>query len=333
MKNYQHFSVNDFALDEYFQSWILNPDENTEASWKSWLREHPEKANEVEEAREILHNFDLTRYTLAPEDVSALWKRIQEDDRVPLININKQSPKSYRWYWIAAAVMLMAVTVSLLQTQDDQLEYHTAFGETKTIVLPDSSTVILNANSRITFDYDLEKQPVRNIWLEGEAYFSVAHKQNHQPFKVSTPGGVAVEVLGTTFNVYNRSLDTKVVLNTGQIRLSLPSIDKKENNILMMPGELVEYQKNKYSKRMVDPRIYAAWTEKKIILNQTTLKEMVRMANDNYGLDIEVQSEKMLQQTVSGSMPIGDKESFVDQMAKVFQLKVVRENNKFLLKE
>ena len=101
----------------------------------------------------------------------------------------------------------------------------------------------------------------------------------------------------------------------------------------MKPGELVEYKKEKYSKRVVDPRAYAAWTEGKIILNQTSLREMLSIARDNYGIEIQVQSEKMLEQTVSGSMPIGDAESFVNLVAKIFQLKVVIENNTFLLIE
>lgn len=333
LKNYQKFSVNDFALDEYFQSWVLTPDENNEAYWRSWLNEHSEKSAEVEEARAILHNFNLTQYRLPPEDISELWKSIQQEN-VGEHGIGRQSSrKIYRWYWAAAAVILLGIAASLLQRDNDQFEYQTQFGETKTILLPDSSTVILNANSRIVLNKDLGNQPVRDVWLEGEAFFSVVHKQNNQPFKVNTPGGVAVEVLGTTFNVYNRSLDTKVFLNTGQIRLSLPSVDKEENKILMKPGELVEYKKNRYSKRMVDPRIYSAWTEKKIILNQTTLREMIQMAKDNYGLEIGVQSDKMLEQSVSGSMPIGDKDSFANQMAKVFHLKVSLENNRYLLKE
>jgi ferric-dicitrate binding protein FerR (iron transport regulator) len=57
------------------------------------------------------------------------------------------------------------------------------------------------------------------------------------------------------------------------------------------------------------------------------------MAKDNYGIEINVPSEKMLEQTVSGSMPLGDAESFVNQVARVFQLRVIHENNRFLLKE
>ncbi len=317
-------------MDNYFQSWIFRPDENTNAFWQSWLLNNPEKAAEVEEAKDILNNFALPQYTLSQDHASQLWRGIQSHETG---NTTKGATHSITavWYWAAAAMLAVSLTFFWM-SEPDKFEYRTQFGETKTIILPDSSTVILNSNSRIVFDKNWGQLASREIWLEGEAYFSVVHKQDHQPFKVSTPDGIAVEVLGTTFNVYHRLVETKVVLNTGQITLSFP-VDKKEKKILMKPGELVEYKKNKYSKRVVDPNIYAAWTEKKIILNQTTLQEMIRMAKDNFGIEIEVESEKMMRQTVSGSMPIGDAESFVNQVARAFQLKVVHKNNKFLYKE
>lgn len=144
--------------------------------------------------------------------------------------------------------------------------------------------------------------------------------------------GVAVEVLGTTFNVYHRTSDTKVVLNSGQIRLNLPSTGE-ERKVIMKPGELVEFTENKYSKRTVNPSVYVAWTEKKIILDHTTLREMLRMMKDNYGVDVAVQSDEMLDQTVSGSMPVADAESLVEQIAKTFQLTVVKEDGGFRMQE
>lgn len=332
MKNYRNFSVNDFAMDDYFQSWIFRPDENTNAFWQSWLLNNPEKAAEITEAKDILNNFALPHYTLSQDNVSELWKSIQSKSTNNVSQVPQHSKRTI-WYWAgAAAIILLGLTTFFWRSELDKFEYSTQFGETKTILLPDSSTVILNANSKLTFDKNWEQLSSREIWLDGEAYFSVVHKQDHQPFKVTTNGGISVEVLGTTFNVYHRSVETKVVLNSGQITLSFP-VDKKEKKILMKPGELVEYKKDKYSKRLVDPHIYAAWTEKKIILNQTSLQEMIRMAEDNYGVKVNVESEKMLKQTVSGSMPIGNAESFVTQVAMAFQLKVVHENNSYLLKE
>ena len=332
MKDYRYFSVNEFVADEYFQSWVLNPDEETAAFWNSWLIGHPEKLGETEEARKLLEKLTASRYVLSPENVSELWTRIQRDEE-ELPDQQKAMPsKVRRWYWAAAAVLLIGVSLSLLVRNESRLEYTTAFGETKTIVLPDSSIVILNANSHLTAARDWSRTPVREIWLEGEAYFSVIHKHNHQPFRVSVKDGVAVEVLGTTFNVYHRTADTKVVLNSGQIRLNLPTAGP-EQKIIMKPGELVEYTQNKYSKRTVNPSVYVAWTEKKIILDHTSLREMVRMVKDNYGVDVTVQSEEMLNQTVSGSMPMGDAESLVHQIAKTFQLKAVKDNNNYIILE
>ena len=324
-------SVNDFALDDYFQSWVFRPDENTSAYWKLWLLNHPEKAAEIEEAKDILNNFSLPHYSLSQDDISYLWKKIQHHQADSTISASNLSPHT-RWYWAAAAILVFVIATLSMISNPGQIEYHTEFGQTKTILLPDSSTVILNANSHLTFDKNWDQHSAREIWLNGEAYFSVVHKQDHQPFKVITPGGIAVEVLGTTFNVYHRAVETKVVLNSGQITLSFP-VEKNEKKILMKPGELVEYKKDKYSKRLVDPKVYASWTEKKIILDQTSLQEMIRIAEDNYGVKVRVESEKMLKQTVSGSMPIGDANSFVTQVAMAFQLKVVREDDSYLLKE
>jgi ferric-dicitrate binding protein FerR (iron transport regulator) len=234
-------------------------------------------------------------------------------------------------YWSAAATLFLATLSIFLIPSGGDVHYQTGFGETRTIALPDGSSVILNANSKLTVRQDVERQPIREVLLNGEAYFSVVHTTDNRPFIVSTSGGVAVEVLGTSFNVYHRD-KTKVVLNSGKIRLSLPGT-KEEDKIVMQPGEMVEYGENHYTKKTVDPKIHAAWTEKRIILDQTSLREMIEIAKNNYGIQISVESAAMLDQTVSGSMPVADAENFVTQVAKVFQLKVEKENNKFRFTE
>src|SRR6266850_5007022 len=115
--------------------------------WRFRLRQLPGKITETDEDQYIGLKFGLTRYTLPPEDVSALWKRVRQTDSL-IDKINKRWTRK-QWYW-AAAVLLMGTTVSLYLARPGQAEYRTAFGETKTLILPDGSTVILNANSRVT---------------------------------------------------------------------------------------------------------------------------------------------------------------------------------------
>jgi ferric-dicitrate binding protein FerR (iron transport regulator) len=179
---------------------------------------------------------------------------------------------------------------------------------------------------------DWEHDPKREIWLDGEAFFSVVHKLDDKIFKVHTREGVTVEVLGTKFNVYNRKNATKVVLNSGQIRLNIPT-EKVPETIVMEPGEMIEYKAKHYQKKSVDPKLYSAWTDNRIILNHTSLREMTNMLKDNYGLKVIVRDTSLLSQTVSGSMPLGDDDILIRQLAKAFQLKITRENNSILIEE
>jgi ferric-dicitrate binding protein FerR (iron transport regulator) len=318
-------------MDEYFQSWVFNSGgESVRNFWESWLIEHPEKRKEVAEAKKLLKAVTFSKHELSTDELTDLWKRIHSTE----VNNSAGKRKSgFVWiYGVAASVFLACVVglIIFLTNSEPWLEYNTAYGETRSITLPDGSTVVLNANSSLTVFSDWSDQPVREIWLDGEAFFSVVHKINNQPFKVITGEGVIVEVLGTTFNVYNRTNSTKIVLNSGQIRLNLPT-DK--NPVVMKPGEMVEYKAQHYQKTEVNPLLYTAWTSNKIILDRTTLSEMVYMLKDSYGLEVKVMDAGLLEETVSGSMPLGDPEILLNQMAKAFQLKITRDGNVIMVEE
>jgi transmembrane sensor len=333
VKDYYHFSANDFAMDDSFRTWVWKPNDESNAFWREWISKHPDKATNVEEAIALLKKLDFPAYALSDSEVSGLWNNIKNDPH-HAAGVIQAEPLRLRWLWSAAAVLALVTigfSVFLIVNRNATSRYETAYGETKQILLPDSSSVVLNANSSIEFRNDWKEKEVREVWLDGEAFFEVVHTRSHQPFRVKVADGVAVEVLGTSFNVYHRKADTKVVLNTGQIALSFPG-ENKEEKILMQPGELVEYKNKQVSKRQVNTEVYAAWTDKRVILDKTSLAEMIEMASNNFGVTIGVETESMLEQTVSGSMPVADSESFVLQVAKVFQLKVEKRKDYYLLK-
>lgn len=332
MRAYSTFSTHDFVLDEFFQHWILNPeDQEANIFWESWLKEHPEKEQIVAEAREVLKSMRFSSYKLDKEGVSALWENIRES-RTSVKEHEHLKQKRTVWYSVAAAFIILCLAGIYWLAHDPVLEYTTAYGETKQIVLPDSSVVVLNANSTLRLQKDWEQKPAREIWVDGEAFFTVVHKTNNQPFKVYMGEDVTVEVLGTVFNVYNRHEETKVVLNSGKIQLQLPSGDLQDK-IMMEPGEMVEYRARQYIRHKVDPMRYSAWTMNRLELNHTSLEDMVQMVRDNYGLQIEVSDKELLKQTVSGSMPYGDANSLLQQIAKAFQLTIRREGDVFLFEE
>jgi ferric-dicitrate binding protein FerR (iron transport regulator) len=317
-------------MDENFQSWVWTPDGEKNSFWRSWLSDHPHKAHEIDEARHLLQRLKFPEYTLPEEEVVKVWKHIQGLELKSRKNIKPQ--QLLWWQWAAAAVVLLGITFFLTRSGEETTIYTTSYGETKNIVLPDESVVVLNANSKLSFKDNWDNTSFRALDLEGESYFSVTHKKNNQPFKVNTEDGVSVEVLGTTFNVYHRTKETKVVLNSGKISLSLPNTDENEK-IIMKPGDLVEFKSNQYSKTSVDPQRYVAWTENRLVLDRTSLREMVQMIKDNYGVEVAVTPVSLLDQTVSGSMPAGEKDELINQIAKAFRLKAVQEKNKIVITE
>jgi ferric-dicitrate binding protein FerR (iron transport regulator) len=330
LKDYARFSVEELIMDEHFQSWVFDPGGTSDAYWQSWLEENPHKAADVEEARATLLRLNFSRWELPAEEVSNLWNRIKHVKEKQPYQHRFTNARPIAWSAAAAVLLLAGLTAYFWKAQTSVVEYRTAFGETKSITLPDSSTVILNSNSLLRLNSIWEPSSPREVWLDGEAFFSVISKKDKQPFTVKTEENVAIEVLGTTFNVYHRN-ETKVVLNSGLIQLSLPTVQADEK-VMMIPGELVEYNEKKYVKRKVDPKMYTAWTENNLVLNRTSLREMLLMIKDNYGIDIEV-NESLLNQTISGSMPVTDSVSLMHQIAKAFQLKVIKEGDRYYMRE
>lgn len=327
VKDYVHFSANDFVMDTYFQDWVKNPCPEADLFWRTWMADHPQKVAEIEEARHILQHLTFPEHRLSDSEVAALWTRIRS---VPLQQSHGGTQRLLRW-GLVAAMAALGILVYSLKASTNQVTYETAFGQTRTVTLPDQSVVTLNANSRISYADDWDDADVREVQLYGEAYFSVTHQEHDQPFVVKTADGVAVEVLGTTFDVYHRTRETKVLLNSGKISLSLPSARKEK--IIMQPGELVEYSSNQVSRKNVNPQKYVAWTENRLVLDHTSLREMVRMLSDNYGLTVEVSTPELLDQTVSGSMPAAGEEDLIHQIAKAFRLKAVYNGNTVTLYE
>ena len=331
VKDYYHYSTNDFVMDPYFQAWVWNPTEVTNEFWRTWLDRHPDKNAEVEEARSLLGKLQFSAHKLSEDELSDLWVSIRTSKVQYEGSFRKGQTFKRGWYAAAVAAVALVMVLAFLR-YEPKIVYETTYAQTKTVQLPDGSTVMLNANSRISFQEGWNSREPREVKLEGEAYFEVVHTQSNQPFRVQVEDGVAIEVLGTSFNVYHRIADTKVVLNSGKISLSVPNAGS-EGKILMNPGELVEFKSNKLSRREVDASLYVAWTKSKLILDHTSLREIIQLLNDNYGMDVRVDNNALLNQTISGSMPMPSAENSVEQLAKAFRLKVTKVDNVFWLKE
>jgi transmembrane sensor len=330
--DYREFSVEQFIEDSFFQEWVLMPDIDSDQFWFNWLSQNPDKSEVLSEAKNLLQELRIPEYSLSNKEIEGgmenIRKKIRTEKRLTLFPEKKRS----FWKQLLVGGISAGVVLGIFWNLDweDKVELKTAFGETLPFTLPDGSKVVLNANSKLTFSENWEEEDLREIWLEGEAFFDVVHLESHQPFLVYTSNGVEVEVLGTSFSVYDRNKKSQIVLEEGNVSLSLANSDQPREKILMEPGDLVAIEDDKVEKRKVKAENYASWTENLLILDQTSLAEIIRIAKENFGLEIEVDSNVSLSQTASGSMLLEDSDQFMELTSKIFNISIERKESKYV---
>ena len=146
-----------------------------------------------------------------------------------------------RTFSAAAAVALLCLSVwtAYLYMQPVTIQTVSTLAETRTVCLPDGSTVTLNHYSSLSYPEKF-KSDKREVKLNGEAYFEVNKNKKH-PFIVQTET-IDVQVLGTHFNVdaYQNNPDVKTTLLTGSVAVSNKS---KSVRVILKPNEIAIYNK------------------------------------------------------------------------------------------
>ena len=117
---------------------------------------------------------------------------------------------------------------------------NTTSGQAREVKLPDGSTVMLSANSELSYSFTEAK---RFIELKGHARFEVARNEN-APFTVNTPS-TTITVLGTGFDVdaYPNS-NVKVFVNHGKVKVeneNQEAILTQNQGVISQNKELVSW--------------------------------------------------------------------------------------------
>lgn len=349
--SYDNFSVYDFVMNESFKKGVKDPESDEGLYWEEWISKNPDKREQINEARQIILFMNFKTHNLSKNDVNTLWekldRRIEEREQVISPNVHSHMKPSYQifsiWYKVAAVfigLLIFSASVFFILQYKNTTQYITQYGETKTLLLPDSSTVILNANSTLTHRSGWNSGDLREVWLEGEAFFSVVHTANHQKFIVNT-SDLDVEVLGTEFNVNNRRGETKVVLNSGKVKLNLPAFrtnektDNKTQEIFMKPGELVEYseESSTITKKEVDTEKYISWKDNLLIFEDTPVSEIIRILEDNYGLQVIIEDSALVNRKFSATYPADDIDILLMALSKSFNMKIFRKENQVVFED
>ncbi len=196
---------------------------------------------------------DLFRSQLAmdPEVSKRILHRLQAAIRTtePVAMEAGSIPFYKRITWplaasVAGILFLAALGLMLLREKPHQT-FTTHAGQKRTVILEDGSRVTLNASSAISFS---NSGPTRELLLDGEAYFDIAHDPS-RPFYVKT-SRIEIKVLGTAFNVksYPGEETVEATLIRGRVLVkNLADATGSRGEIELKPNEQAIFKKESAS--------------------------------------------------------------------------------------
>jgi transmembrane sensor len=197
---------------------------------------------------------------------------------------------------------------STAQSSKPLLEVVTRNGTKTSLLLPDGTTVWLNAGSRLTYD-SLYGNSLREVTLSGEAFFEVV-KNPKKPFLIHV-GKINIRVLGTVFNVKSypgeKTIETSLI--KGSIEVTFPSISSKK--IILKPNQKLVINKmeltsgspasqavanaepfisiRNLSKTGADSSFEeTAWMQNRFYFNDMSFKELLMNMERKYGVSFRL---------------------------------------------
>lgn len=256
----------------------------------------------------LTHWLDLLSAEGTPSD--ALTRGDKEQLRRKMLQtIRQRTGQPVRTYhiWkrlVAAAAIFLAVAVAgwwIMQQRASRpvawLELSTGIGEMKKLVLPDSSTVWLEGNSRLKYpEHFRDKRDIELLY--GDAFFDVSPYPK-APFTVYVDS-LQVRVLGTFFHVRAyQQLPMEITVNSGKV-----SVNRQGQLMgLLTANQAMRINWNDYtfSRMEVSPLNISDWMRREIVFDNMPLKSVLRLLENYYRVKFEMENLPDMQ--VTGSMP------------------------------
>ena len=230
----------------------------------------------------------------------------------------RKSHNTQRRIVLAAALVLLTVTIGYIASSYNQdvrnasvaeIDYRvieTRYGERASYVLSDGSRITLHGGSKIKIPENYN-QALREIYLEGEAYFETVY-DSEKPFKVHSLHSY-VNVLGTKFLVQaweEEITNIEVVVAQGKV---LFGDSRSLDTDLIKEVELTKNQRAVLADNATLEAIevdnidwYLGWTEGRLVFEDRTLGEVIPRLERWYNLDIQVSDERIKEKRITAEI-------------------------------
>ncbi|MEO8416458.1 MAG: FecR domain-containing protein [Ginsengibacter sp.] len=216
----------------------------------------------------------------------------------------------FRFVHIAAAIvfmMLCAAGLYFLRSAPSKKSiiaskaFPKLIKQNRVLFLPDGSTVVLSAGSKLNYPSSFEGMKKREVFLVGQAFFDIKHKVS-QPFIVHT-SKIKTVVLGTAFNI--KALDSEADITVTVRRGRVKVIDRDKILGIITPNQQITYHKDKINSNTttVNSESYLNWKEENLLLDNLTVSEAARFLGDRFNVRIKINDEAISSQRFTASFP------------------------------
>lgn len=293
---------------------------------EAWAGADPTNNNKLKQFKRIWNTSAQSKRMLqnlfdADKQWNQLQARIQEEENLQpkpveetfsastfqTSSIHSMTQKAVR----IAAIFLVAGLIGILayqnlyqpepQAQEPVLrEINTANAQRANLTLGDGTKVMLNAGSTVKFPDQFEAD-VREVFLEGEAYFDVVTNPD-RPFVIHSRGS-EIKVLGTSFSVrsYAEEKQVRVVVEEGRVSFGTKNLDL-ESNIILSANEMGAYniESNDIETRQVDDmQLYLSWRNGYLKFREAPMEKVATALERRYGIDVAFEDTSIKEKSLT----------------------------------
>lgn len=176
-------------------------------------------------------------------------------------------------------------------TGNEMLQSYVPQGKIDSLLLSDSTKVIVNAGSSIVYPSSFGKlDSCRNVYVNGNCHFAVTRDPS-RPFVVNM-GNLKVKVLGTHFSVDSRTDEDKVTVTLEE---GLVKVFDERHSMILYPNEQLTYDRTdgKMTKNQVDAQAVNSWVNGNLDFSNQPLSEILKTLERRYNVKINVASSRI----------------------------------------
>lgn len=259
-----------------------------------------------DETRLLDQFFDS--YHKKPDGLSEISEEIKEQilqniqGRTKTMRINAgRSTRFTPWFRFAAAISFFVIATYLLiyqfgsKTDTKQhlatkiKEVSAGKGQKIDIQLPDETRIKINANTKISYPENFT-DTVREVTLDGEAYFDVAHDPI-RPFIVHT-NHANTRVTGTSFNIHTAPEAFVVTVVEGSVNVS--ASNGQTASLTPNQQAIVSPGSNSINTQKVDVEKYIGWKDNTLHFDHITVRKALAIMENWYNVEIEVKDPALM---------------------------------------